>query len=252
MPSSLSGEEETSTTAGGPEAGPDRVGNGIFTTLLRRSQKKELLDVREAAFVLLLFLIGVILWSFGAVAVELLLGGSLLTPHTPRPSPSIADALWHLGTAFLLVLPTRHRVAIALAPALALGLDFDHLFGSVFPAVVGRQAHALLFVVLIGVALYLLRGRPAALLAAGAVLAHIGVDGGGFPLFSPASTALTGLTGVEQVAFCGVGALLFLAAVTPNSEIPRPRTWVPLVAVVAVLAVVLALGWPYIVPFTRV
>ncbi len=205
----------------------------------------------EAGFTLLLFLAAVLLWSYGAFLTEILLGATPLSPHLPPSSASLADALWHLATAFLLALPTRHRWAIALAQALALGLDIDHLFGSFFPTVVTRQAHAFLFVAMVGVALYVVRGRPSGLLASGAVLAHIGVDGGTFPLFAPLSTTFFPLTLAEQIAFLAVAAFLFVLSMRSYREIVSRRFGLPLIAAIVTMSAILVVAWPYIEPFTR-
>lgn len=214
--------------------------------------RRDELGLGESALILALYLGAVLLWSFGAFGVEVLLGGTVLAPVRPGAGASGVDALWHLGTAFVLALPTRHRWAVLLAPALALGLDIDHLFGAVFPTVVTRQAHALLFVVLVGLALYALRGRTAGLLAAGAVLAHIGVDGGSFPLFAPLSTAFFPLDLAGQVVFVAAAAILFFVSVRPWKDALAPRDALPIAGVVAALAVILFLAWPVLQGFTRV
>lgn len=219
-----------------------------LATLLR---KGDALTLFGSGIVLALYLALVLLWSGGAFEVEVLLGHPPLPPHLPEPGASFVDALWHLGTAFLLALPTRQRWAIALAPSLALGLDIDHLFGSIFPTVVTRQAHALLFVVLVGLALYAVRGRAAGGIASGAVLAHIGVDGGSFPLLAPFSTAFYPLNLGEQGVFLVVAAALFLLGVRTAREAASRRYALPFVAALASMGVLLALAWPYIEPFAR-
>ena len=209
------------------------------------------LDARESALLLAVFLAAVLFWSFGSLATELLLGDSLLSPHHPRPSQSFVDALWHVATAAILTIPARHRWLTVLAPALALGLDIDHLFGTVFPTVIIRSAHDLFFLAALMAIGYAVRGRVAMLAPAGAVLAHLAVDGGGFPFFGPFSTMFYPLSEPMQVGTLLLAGLLLYASVRPIDRLREPREATVFVATLAALTLLLLLAWPSIDPYTH-
>ncbi|HYK92474.1 MAG TPA: hypothetical protein VEY07_00315, partial [Thermoplasmata archaeon] len=149
---------------------------------------------------------------------------------------SLVDALWHLLTALGLALPARRWVVAWLAPILALGLDVDHVFGDVLATVTGRTAHDLFLVVLVGGLLYELQGRSAALIGVGAVLAHIGVDGGGFPLLGPISTTFYFPPLAVLILFIGLAAGLFFLAARPLRDLRRPTSVALLGGAIAVVA----------------
>ncbi|HEY6238548.1 MAG TPA: hypothetical protein VIZ68_05125, partial [Thermoplasmata archaeon] len=142
----------------------------------------------------------------------------------------------HLGTAFLIVLPTRHRVLIALAPWMALGLDADHLFGSAFPTVLHREAHDLVFVLLIALAVGAVVGRAGAFAAAGAALQHLAVDGGVFPLLAPASMATYPIPWPVNIGVLTIAAALLFLTVRGPADLARPRYAIPLVLCVGLVA----------------
>ncbi|HZY92440.1 MAG TPA: hypothetical protein VFG07_06690 [Thermoplasmata archaeon] len=177
---------------------------------------------RSGIATLLLFATGALVFAAVTIGVEVALGHPLLPPNAPGVSPSLADALWHLASAFLIALPARRWVTLWLAPALALGLDIDHVFGDVLPTVTGRTDHDVLFVLAIGVVLYVLQGRSAALLASGAVLAHIAVDGGAFPFFGPASVTFFAPPLPVLLVMLGAAAGLFYLAGRDWKELWRP------------------------------
>jgi hypothetical protein len=178
---------------------------------------------RDGLLTLLVFLAAVVGFVAICIPIELALGDQLASPHPLGPGASSTDAVWHLATAFVLVLPVRRRVAIWLAPFLALGLDIDHIYGSYLPTVIGRPAHALLFAVVVALVLFALRGRPAALLGVGAVVAHVAVDGGSFPFLVPITPAFYPLPFSAEVLLVVVAALLFFTAFQPLSALRSPK-----------------------------
>jgi hypothetical protein len=209
------------------------------------------LSWRDAGILVALFLGGILLWSFGTFLILLGLGYPEAPHHPPGLSTSLVDALWHVGTAALLALAARDRVVLVVAPVLSLGLDIDHLFGTVFPTVLPRSAHDLFLIGALGLVIYFLRGRPSAFVAAGAILVHIGVDGGGFPLLSPVTTTFYTLDLPLQIILVAGAGLLFALAVRPLRALRARENWLPLVVVVVVLSSIVALGWAYILPYTR-
>ncbi|HKS59447.1 MAG TPA: hypothetical protein VJS68_01560, partial [Thermoplasmata archaeon] len=92
------------------------------------------------------FLVLVIVWCAALTPLEAILGIPLFIGGGPPAPSSLRDALWHLLTTFLLVLPTRDRRAFALAPLFSLGLDIDHIFGAYLPGPFSRMAHDLFFI----------------------------------------------------------------------------------------------------------
>lgn len=224
------------------EPDPATAGSG----LLRRAGRA--FGRRDAALTFAAFLAAVLGFSAVALLVALALGDPLLAGQVPGGGKSLLDAFWHLATAFVLVLPLRRRLAWVLAPALSLGIDVDHLFGSVLPYVVGRPAHDLFFAVLVTLFLYALEGRPAALLTAGAVTTHVAVDGGLFPFLSPATLALYPLPYPAEAALVAVAAVLFLLAFHEPRELLRKRLAVPAAVGVLVIAVALLFA-PMILTF---
>ena len=177
---------------------------------------------RSALVTVVLYGALVLGFSLLAIGVEVALGHPLQAATPPGISHSLVDAIWHLGTALVLAIPARRWVAVWLAPVLALGLDVDHVFGDVLPTVTGRTAHDLLFVLLVAGLLYWLQGRSASLFAAGAVLAHIGVDGGGFPLFGPATPSFFSPPLAILITFIGAASALCFVAARPAKEVGTP------------------------------
>lgn len=176
---------------------------------------------RSAIITVLLFGVAVVVFAAFTIGVEVALGHPLQSATAPGYSPSLLDAVWHLATAFVLVLPARRWAALWLAPVLALGIDADHIFGDVLPTVTGRTDHNLFFLVLIGALLYFLQGRSASFLALGAVLAHIAVDGGRFPLFGPVSVSLITIPLPILLALLPVASVLFYLAGRDVRELTR-------------------------------
>ncbi len=189
---------------------------------------------RSPVVTLVLFAVGAVGFSAFTIGIEVLLGHPLVAAQTPGISHSLLDALWHLATAFVLALPARRWVHLWLAPVLALGIDLDHLFGGILPTVTGRTAHDLLFLVVISLLIYQVQGRSAALLATGAVLAHLAVDGGEFPLLGPFSATSYAIPLAASFAMLVVAALLFFLAGREARELRRP-TYVASVLAAAVL-----------------
>ncbi len=193
--------------------------------------------MRDAVTTTILYLVAVVAFSAAAIAIAVGLGDPLLSGQVPSSGKSGLDAIWHLLTAFVLVLPLRRRLAYLLAPVLSLGIDIDHIFGSFLPYVVGREAHDVFFLVLVSLFLYAVEGRPAALLGAGAVVTHIAVDGGSFPFFAPVSIAQYPLPFPAAVLLLVVAALLFHLAYRPVDELRQPRIALPIAGVIAAVSV---------------
>ncbi len=208
------------------------------------------LSSRQAFFIGVAFIVADLLWSTFLALVEPLLGVPLHAPHQFQGAASTIDTLWHLATAFVLVLPTRNRLLWVLGPLLALGLDVDHLFGGVLATPFPRLAHDLIFAAALGAALFVLLGRAAGLLGPAALLAHVAVDGGGFPLVAPFSPVEFTLGYPAQVALVIVAGLLFYVALRSPVELRRPRPLLGWVAAVAALCLVLFFVGPGFVPFT--
>lgn len=189
-----------------------------------------------------LFLFGLLDLGFAGlvVAIEVATGHPLQMASPPNASPSIDDALWHIGTAFALVLPLRNRLALWIAPVLALGFDVDHIFGTVLPTIDGRTSHDVFFVVLLAVVLYLVQGRSPALIGAGVVVAHLAVDGGSFPWFGPFSTAGYPLPLSLALALLALASAIMALGVQPVRKILTIRTLLPIAVSCAVVGSVLA------------
>ena len=184
-----------------------------------------------------LFGVGVLGVTVAILELELASGRPLLTAAFPSVSRSWQDAIWHMATAFAIALPARRRVLLWLTPVLALGLDGDHLFGAIFPTVTYRTAHSFVFAAAIGLVLYGVQGRTAAGVALGAVLEHVSVDGGAFPLFGPFATASYALPFAVSVAgLVGASVLLVLAA-RPAVALRSPRTVAGIAIAVAAVAI---------------
>lgn len=168
------------------------------------------------------------------IGCEVGLGDPLVLARSPGNLRSIEDAAWHLGTGLALALPARRWSAAAMASLMTLGLDGDHIFGDLLPTVIGRTDHCLVFLVAAPFVLYALQGRTAALLGAGAVLAHLSLDGGAFPLFAPVSVATyafpLAVTAVGAVA----AALLFSLAFRPRRVVLSTRSLLAIAVVSAV------------------
>ncbi len=192
---------------------------------------------RSGILTVFLFGAGVLGFSAAVVGVEVLQGWPLIAPATPGFSHSLADALWHLLSALAIALPARRWAVAWLGPVLALGLDVDHLFGGILPTVTMRTAHDLLLVVLLAAALYWVQGRSAGFLAAGAILAHIAVDGGAFPLLGPFTVATFVLPFAASVVLFVAAAVLFFLAGREARELLRPF---PLLLVAIACAVALS------------
>jgi hypothetical protein len=175
------------------------------------------------------------------VGIEVATGHPPQMAHAPSASPSFDDALWHVGTAFLLVLPLRNRLALWIAPVLALGFDVDHIFGTVLPTVDGRSAHDAFFVLMLTTVLYFVLGRSPALVGAGVVVAHLAVDGGTFPWFGPFSTAVYPLPLPLALSLLVLGSAMMALGFRSVREILSPRTLLPIAASCAVIGSVLAL-----------
>ena len=183
---------------------------------------------RSAIMTVVLFGVTVVVFSAFSIGAEVALGHPIQSANVPGYSPSLLDAVWHVATAFVLVLPARRWASLWLAPTLALGLDVDHIFGDILPTVTGRTAHVVFFIALVGVLLYVVQGRSAAFLAVGAVIAHIAVDGGRFPLFGPVSVGLVRIPLPILLALLPVAAVLFYLAGRDIRELRRPTSLIAL------------------------
>jgi hypothetical protein len=181
-----------------------------------------------------------------------LFGAPLGSAAPAAANSSISDALWHLGTAVLLALGAWNRTTLWVAPLMALGLDVDHLPGVLGLAAMHRPAHDLVFVVVAVVLLYVVVGRAAALTAGGAVLAHIAVDGGSFPLFSPLTTTRFLLPFPAEVVLALSAALLFYVAVRSAGSLRSPRNAARVAGVTLVVAAVIYFFWPVVATFSQV
>ena len=188
-------------------------------------------------------------WT-GAMATFLWLSGaSTPLPHQLPETASLEDALWHLGTAAILAFAAGRRTSYWAAPVMALGIDLDHL-GALWGWVgLHRPAHDLVFLVVATLVLYRLVGRPAALTAAGALLEHLAVDGGTFPLLSPFSRSYYALSYGLEIALLVAAGVLLMVAVRPLRAISTPRWGVRLLLTVGVLALLLAFAQPWIQGF---
>jgi hypothetical protein len=184
-----------------------------------------------------LYGVTVVLVALVTIGIEVGLGQPLVDARTPGTSHSLEDAVWHLTAGFVLALAVARRTALWLAPVLSLGLDADHIFGAILPTVTGRTSHSLLCIAAVSLILYALQGRTGALLAGGAVVGHIAVDGGTFPLLGPASTALYPVPLVVSAVLLVAVAATFVLAFRPSSELVRARTLSTIVISTAILLV---------------
>jgi hypothetical protein len=208
--------------------------------------------VRDGLLLIVLFEIAVLVWGAALTSIESALGVALAIRRVPGSSGAGADALWHLASAALLALPSRRRALWIVAPVLALGLDIDHVFGVLVPGPFPRVAHNLVFLAIVGLILGFTRGRFAGLVAPGAILAHVAVDGGSFPLVAPFSPVSVSLPLWAQTVFLVAAVALFLAAARPLRDLYRPRYAIPAAAAVLVLVLLLAFVVPPNAGFNRV
>jgi hypothetical protein len=207
---------------------------------------------RRALALVVAFALVDLAWDAVLAAIEFSLG---LAPHHARTIallPNLEDAVWHLATAFVLVLPIRRRPLFALGPLLALELDVDHVFGFLLSTPLGRLAHDVFFAVLATVVLGTVFGRVGATLPAAAWFVHLAVDGGNFPLFAPATPTTFALPYAIEAAFVVIAALLFFVGVRRASQLRTLRYGLPLLAAVVVLSAVLYVYTPSAHGFTRV
>jgi hypothetical protein len=199
----------------------------------------EPLRKRDAAVMLLLFLLAVLAWCATLTPLEAALGLPLSRGGNVASTGNYRDAFWHLATGLAIAIPMRNRWLYALLPMFSLGLDVDHLFGSVLPTPFPREAHDLLFLVLSSALLLVAGGRFLAGTAAAGWITHIAVDGGTFPFLAPFSSdrfALPYPVAVVAIALAGLVAFL---AVRPVRALRDPRQLVPLAVTVALLALLL-------------
>ena len=204
-------------------------------------------SLRRALGGTFLFVLVSLAFAGAAVGVELLFGHTLAAGRGGDPVRLVADAAWHFATGVVLALPTRRRGLVLALPLMTLGIDVDHLFGGLLPTVIGRESHSLLFLVVVVAVLYRVFGRDMALLGASATLLHLGVDGGGFPLLAPVTTAAWPLSFPVAVAAIVVAAALVGLAARRLAEMLRPDYlfW----TVLSVAAVVVA---GFVVPWVQV
>ena len=172
--------------------------------------------------------------------IEVAFGASLRAATPPGPARGLEDALWHLVTALLLVLPARRRTLLWLVPLLSLAIDVDHAFGSLLPTVVGRQAHSLVFLAVVSVVLGHRWGSTGTFLGAGAVLSHLAVDGGSFPIIVPLSTSVVEAPLAFQLLGVGLAEASFFLATRDARDALRLRYAIPLVAAGALVGGILA------------
>lgn len=228
--------ELPNSNEGGPERWTDR---GRAWLRVVRDEPVDCLDRRNAVWTLVYYVVGVLAFATAAFAIEIALGDPVISNHLPGSTKSFYDALWHLFTGFAIALPLRNRIFLVVAPLLALGVDFDHVYGGVLPTVVYRESHNLLFLVLIAAVLAYGTGRFATLAVPGGLMLHIGVDGGAFPFFAPVTTQTFGLTFSEGSVFVVAGATLLFLSVRPARDLLRPRFVVPwILAIVVVIALI--------------
>ena len=202
------------------------------------------LTLRAGFSSLLLYALVALAFSIAALAIELALGDPLATGRSPAVTRSLEDAAWHLVTGLAIALPTRRRALILMTPLFALVIDVDHVFGSLSPTVVGREAHDVFFVLLLAVVLGWRSGRAWTQVALGATFVHLGVDGGAFPLLAPVMTQTWGLPfAVALVLILAAAALVGLADRAPRQFL-RPTSLFPTaVAVLAILLASSAVSW---------
>jgi hypothetical protein len=197
------------------------------------------LSRRRALWIGGVFVVAVFAWALLVALLEAALGVAPRLPVGIALTPNVLDTVWHLATAFLLVIPVRDRRLWVAGPVMSLGLNVDHLFGYVLPTPFGRLSHNLLFVVSWSVAAAAVFGRTGAAMGSGAALAEIAVDGGNFPLFAPLTTHMYSLTYLESVGLVFLAAWLFFVSLRPLHDLRRPRTLAIWVASAAALSVVL-------------
>lgn len=205
---------------------------------------------RDAALLLVLFGFLDLLFCGILDPIESAIGLPLKLDDGPAVASNLRDAVWHLATAFLLVLPLGERRLLVLGPLLSLGLDIDHVFGTYLPEPFARMAHNVIFLALATLALFFFLGRYAAFASAAAILTHLAVDGGDFPLFAPFTAARFSLPYPVELGLVAAATLLFFLAVRPIGDLVKPRWVVPPAAAAVVLAVVLALLAPGFSAFT--
>jgi hypothetical protein len=179
-------------------------------------------------------------FAAASIALEVAFGSTLRAATPPGPAHGIEDALWHLATALALVVPARRRTLLWIAPLMSLAVDVDHAFGSLLPTVVGRQAHSFVFLVVASVVLGHRSGATGALLGAGALLSHMAVDGGAFPILVPLSTAAVAAPLGLQLLGVATAELCFFLSTRSAKEALRLEYLVPLVTAGALVGGILA------------
>jgi hypothetical protein len=199
---------------------------------------------RHAVLLVLAFLGLVFVWCVALTWTELALGLPLEPTRSAATPANYLDIPWHLGTGALIALPVARRKLYLTLPALSIGLDFDHLFGSVFPAPFGREAHDLFFAALAIGVFYAGGGRYAAGVVGAAWLTHVSVDGGSFPLIAPWSAHSFSLPYAVEVAGIGLALLFATLSVRTFRELSQARLVIPLLLAGAGVAVLLLLVGP--------
>jgi hypothetical protein len=183
---------------------------------------------------------GVVVLAFAValIAIEVSVGDPLVPARSPGASHSFEDACWHLGTGLALALPARRWTAAWMGAIMTLGLDTDHVFGDVLPTVLGRTDHCVVFLAGAAMVLYLLQGRTSGLLAAGAITAHISLDGGSFALLAPVSTTEYAFPLWATAVGVFAAALCFYLAFRPARGLRRPLdlSIIVVIGLVSVLA----------------
>jgi hypothetical protein len=197
------------------------------------------LPTREVVLLVLAFLGLVLVWCVALTWTESALGLPLEPTRSAATTANYLDVPWHLGTGAVIALAVARRKLYLALPALSLGLDIDHLFGSVFPAPFGREAHDLFFVALAAGVFYAWGGRFTAGVVSAAWAAHVSVDGGSFPLLAPWSAQSFTLPYAAEVAGIGIALLLAFLAVRPARELPHAKVAIPLILAWAGLALLL-------------
>ena len=182
---------------------------------------------------LVLYGLAVLAFAVAIIAIEVALGDPLVPAKSPGASHSFEDACWHLGTGLALALPARRWTAAWMGAIMSLGLDTDHVFGYVLPTVTGRTDHCIVFLIGGALLLYWLQGRTAGLLTAGAMITHVSLDGGSFPLFAPVSTATYPLPWALTALGVFAAAVMFYLAFRPARGLRQPVDVVLIGVVVA-------------------
>jgi hypothetical protein len=194
--------------------------------------------------VVVAFVILDLAWAALMDTLDILRGSASTEIFPLGAGPALLDALWHLGSAALLTLAAQDRRVTLLAPPLALLLDLDHIFGYFVPTALGRPDHDLVFAVLVMVLLAWRFGRFPGAVAGTAILAHMAVDGGDFPLFAPLTWSRWSFPFPLQVALCVVVVAGFVLAVQAPRRLWDPRTLLLGALGVLVVAVLLAVAAP--------